>query len=190
MRVNILVLTPEIARKYKDEARRCLVGDRTCSLQNMRKSCFAIELCDGKRSTGSVGDLDLSALLSYRHAFVAVGFDTNCFMGCISIDDAASSHVLTRGAAGPCELEEGDGFIGNLCVSDEHRAQHVGTRLVNHACLMYSRAWLSVRTEHGGDDEGGRMLGDRKRGLVGYYESLGFRERSHSRCGKFVLMRR
>ena len=189
MRVNVLAATPAVVRQYADESRRCLVGDRTCSLDNVRRSCFAIELCERDRSA-PVANLDLHTMRNHAHTLVAVDFDTKSFLGCLTLDDAPSM-LAGRLAAGENDRpRKDDGFLSNLCVSDEHRSRHVGSTLVHHARCMYARIWLMVCTEDWATDGGEQreMLCERKRKLVGFYEQLGFREHSLTTCKRLLVM--
>ena len=75
---EIVHLTPELLITFQEDAKRALVGDGSCSVDNVAISCFASELCSCNRNPQS---LELSSLMDFPIRLVAVR--ENVFVGCV-----------------------------------------------------------------------------------------------------------
>lgn len=117
--VRIVPLTRALATHYRGSSRSALSGDGSCSLENMRDSCFASEACN-RRSTPC---MTIEDLLSAKIAFVAV--DGDHFVGCVSASDSSSlCYDFPH-----CRSTEGL-LLSNLCVSKPYRRYGVGKLLI------------------------------------------------------------
>ena len=136
--VRVVRLTPELATRLKAQAAVALNGDGSCSLNAMTTSCFASENCahgGGRRQSSA---LQLDALLTQPHAFVAVSdlapdgttrHAEDAFVGCVSCGPAR--HSIAARLFPRTEFADTAHVLSNLCVASEYRKHHVGRRLVD-----------------------------------------------------------
>lgn len=141
---EIVFLSQERLAEFREEAKRALVGDGTCSLQNTSISCFASELCACKRNPQS---LELSSLMDYPIRLIAV-LDGH-FVGCVAagplrdVPDAS----LRRAARNPSDM-----FVVSLCVASDARNGGIGRLLLDGVRRAAPKADLFLTTRIMSDD--------------------------------------
>ena len=172
--VDVLPLTPELVRTCNEAASVALSGDGTCSLENVAISCFASEAC----ARGQSPLMDLAALVSSRHSFVAL--HEGNFVGCVSAHPCRLAHVVRLFpdlCFGPEDL-----LLSNLCVAHACRGQpfRAGRKLIETVLdVAPANLYLLVAL--------GPCLEERSANLRRMYAHLGFRE--VVACERAVLMR-
>lgn len=188
---DALVITSvdALSPALRAEAERALVGDRTCSLENMERTCFASEYCafaDGDASRASFcsgTSFHANALLALVALTVRAGTPT--FVGCVCVGPAA--HFAS---AFPYARAPQDGWIVyNLCVASAFQGSGVGRRLLDAVRVQAGSAhplYLTVmRTRGSGAVE--RTMRDRVARLEGTYARLGC-ERCYT-SAEYILYR-
>lgn len=138
--IRIERLNPSLAQELEEHASLAFVGEnKTCSLDNKERSCFAAELCRAKGSQ-SCGDMSLKSFLSSDAAFVAMtDVDTDGhtklarkrFVGSISCVSLQVEDCDSMQLQYPCCM------VSNVCVSDPYRKSGTGTVL-----LKLMLAWI------------------------------------------------
>lgn len=166
-------LTSTLANRFANECRQAWNGDETCSLSNMRMSCFASEGCSARRSCK--GDFDFRSFLKYQTPVVAVDAGEKIFMGCASADPCATSsafqvlfpHVAT---------EPGAGVVFNLCVNAKHRGGGVARALMSTMHGKYPVVYvLVVLPSPGSAPHVQAEMRERSDRLKSIYGHMGFR---------------
>ena len=193
MGLTIVPLTAELASQLNGEAALALNGDGTCSLEAMRTSCFASELCG---QGGSAMQLD--QLLGAPHKWVALSdrgpdgepLDRQAFVGCVS----AGSHHHARSMFRLHEFEPDSLVLSNLCVHSKYRNRrelgdrnlHVGRKLVQKVLdLGAPKIYLMIARDPGGDAS--TVFASRVPMLQAVYSNLGFHECGE--CQRAFLLR-
>lgn len=161
-------LTPELCDRIVRQASKALLGDRTCSIENIRTSCFASEFCALQRPM----KIRVRNMLFCRHAFVALDDETQDFVGCVSSDLAASTlRTLFPGVShSPTAL-----LLSNLCVDHNHRRRQAGQKLMKTVLALSSDLFLLVvRAQYTDDTAFAEMQSTSESKLMSWYMWLGF----------------
>lgn len=140
--ITIHALDARLARLFGAQAHTALYGDGTCHPDNMRRSCFATEMCAWRNAPPSrnvlAGYLD-------RSAFVALD-GPDQFVGCIVLDDIRNWHhhfpqlACARDAVVLC----------SLCVAHAYRRHRVGARLLRTAVAACDGREVLLAVNHRG----------------------------------------
>lgn len=166
--MKIVPLTCELCDKFAQQASNALIGDGTCSLENIQTSCFASELCAKHRPL----TMRLRNMLFCKHTFVALNDDTHTFVGCVTADLAASTL---------CTLFPGIShtstslLLSNLCVDKGLRRQGAGRMLVDAVTALSPDLFLLVQRAQPTHDTTFFSSQSRSEAkLKSWYASLGF----------------
>ncbi|MAT10956.1 MAG: hypothetical protein CMM02_08105 [Rhodopirellula sp.] len=143
---EIVHLTPELLITFQEDAKRALVGDGSCSLDNVAISCFASELCSCNRNPQS---LELSSLMDFPIRLVAVR--ENVFVGCVAagpLRDVPNSLLRRVGC------KSSDLFVVSLCVASDARNGGIGRLLLDgvRRAAPSSDLYLTTRKMSDGSD--------------------------------------
>ena len=175
--VQIVALTEALADEVREEGERALVGDASCSVSNMKESCFACEQC----RRGGTPRMRVHDFLLYPIRYVAVrcggGGDRRAFVGCVTAGPMGGDLASLAG--------RDDGFLlSNLCVSGRERKGGTGRRLVQavrDAIVRYrggaARSALYLCVACSSDEEAPNIDGvfsSRVPRLLDYYRGQGF----------------
>lgn len=190
--VRVVRLTPELARHVAEAAREAYVGDGTCSLLNMRRSCFACEMCASGISTPRHDPLALCQMESYvaltdadPQGRVLPFGEPLRYVGCVSVRTLPGDIVLPAGYdPGP--------FICNLCVAPDYRQSGAGTKLIERV-LREKRGqsvYLTVYHDEGARPDVHDVFAVREPKLISYYNSLGFARCPCTETPHCVMVRR
>ena len=124
------------------DANNALIGDKSCSSANLKKSCFAIEFCD----SNSTCSMDLRNLQYSRYAFLAYTPSSLRFVGCVSASPVRDfSGIETEITCPPSAL-----MLYNLCTSNDFRGHGVATHLLQKVIdVSESDVFLTVMPSQG-----------------------------------------
>ena len=183
------MLDGTLAERMRKSADVSINGNGTCSLDTMRNSCFASEMC----AAGSSRRMQLHDLLSAKHAFVYDEGRDGDFVGCVSAD-CCNEHVEDMFA--PYEFERNALIISNLCVSNEKRKSNIGTLLMERAMqenasgpcyVLVSLGFVEPSVASTIRDSVRCTFDKRVHGLLAFYKTLGFEP--VAKCDRAYLMR-
>ena len=183
-RVRIVPLTTELARLHDTAASACLVGDRTCSLDNMRRSCFASELCAQSRPL----HMSLRSFVGAPLALVALVREDDggeSFGGCVCAGAPEGFRALFS------QLDDKrDVVLSNLCVSEARRGLGIGRALLERTreWAMGRPLYLTVaRAASATDADVVTAFEERVARLIETYERCRFRQCAS--CAEALLLR-
>jgi GNAT superfamily N-acetyltransferase len=157
-------LTPDQKRDVVKWADAAFYGDRSCTEENLRRACFAIERCTAPRPQFPGGH-HVRSLLAAKHGLYYVAVDAGQILGILCVAQQRDSD-----------------FLYAFCVAEAHRGSGVGKSLLDHVVQTHGAnrtleltvvhpkpwtprtpmtAWTALQAQH-----------DR---LVVFYRSFGFR---------------
>ena len=186
--VAILPLTRELARTFDAQATEAYVGDRSCSFENMRMSCFASEGCN---MTGrcSVSTGLLASFLKAHTALVAVDDAHEVLLGYVCVDLCAMSSTI-RIKYPFTAFEPGAGIAYNLCVATHARGHGLVRQFMQRLATTYTVVYVMINLPSTAASRTVRehML-TRVDGLRSLYEHLDFRRVPGQTADNYELMR-
>jgi GNAT superfamily N-acetyltransferase len=147
--------------KIRAQALVSLYGTKTCDVRNMKRSCFASEMC-----SYHTPHQDIDVLMRAKYPIVVL--DGERFCACI----AAHPMNYAPGFLN-VELERGSLFIYTLCVDDGYRQMSIAHELINVIKATNRAIYLTVA--RGKDIEYEDFFTHRSSKLLKYYENHGFR---------------
>ena len=147
-----------------------LVGDKTCSLDNMNVSCFASERCNSSRafSTGDMNSIDMANGALDTYALVC---------------DAAVLAVATTHRMSNCgflgmrsSVHPDDVLLANLCVNQAKRSKGMGRTMIEHILKRSpANVYVSVRLpDRDAPDAVRSFMHERSQNLVSLYKHMQF----------------
>lgn len=123
------------SQKIREEAERALYGNRTCSLENMKTTCFASELCsisNGNKNFPrkmTFQNESTLTLIAHTTGGTAMCGDSKRFVGCICV--GPFSLYPSRWFPDYLKPTSDTHVIFNLCVSSDFQGGGVGRQLIN-----------------------------------------------------------
>lgn len=186
---GVRVLNGTLAERMRKSADVSINGDGKCTLETMRNSCFASEMC----AAGSNRRMHLDDLLNAKHAFVYDDGHGGDFVGCVSAN-CCNGQIKTMFPEH--EFEPNALIISNLCVSNEKRKSNIGTLLMNRAMqrntdgpcyVLVSLGFVEPSVASATRDSVLCTFDKRVPGLLAFYDKLGFKK--VSQCNSAYLMR-
>lgn len=185
-RVVVRPLTLDLANRFKEVGHKAWQGNRTCSLENMKTSCFAAEECNLNGSCKA--PFQLSSLVDKGSPVVAMDETNASFLGCATAERCEESSMFQI-LYPHVTVEAGAGFVFGLCVDSSCRRSGAAREILRHMNLKYPTIYLTVRLpDRGARPDVRDYMSERSSKLVGIYEHLGFSTVTSS--AEFVLMRR
>lgn len=172
----------QLSDRQFEMATRMLIGDMSCSLQNLKYSCFASERCNRAHatSTGSLDARNLAHTPSVANdgggARAVIGPHTgDAVLGVANTLPIDECTFLKLNNAPPRRGV----LICNLCVEESYRARGVGRLLLDHIRSNCNRhgvdTYVSIALPDPAADAGIRaFMTERSADLVRYYRRMGF----------------
>tara|TARA_B110001452_G_scaffold60502_1_gene47202 strand:- start:7528 stop:8145 length:618 start_codon:yes stop_codon:yes gene_type:complete len=188
---RIVPFTADLDGLIRGQAMTAILGDGSCSEENMGFACFACEHCnrgEGGNDKRIVRDFDASSLTKERTAFAAIDDETGSvsFMGCATADYCIVSSAL--GVLFPYVVfEPTAGLVSNLCVGSSARRRGIAKDLMTLMAREYTPLYVLVMlpsetcTPHVHCH-----MKERSSKLKEYYKDLGMEVLGHSTM--YVLM--
>ena len=143
---TIVRLTEDLASRITRQMETAILGDGSCSEENMGTACFACEHCNqekgGKRI---VSGFDASSLTKERTAFVAIDDETGSvsFLGCATANYCIVSSAL--GVLFPYVVfEPTAGLVSNLCIGSSARRRGIAKDLMMLMAREYTPLYVLV----------------------------------------------
>ena len=155
-----------------------LYGSNSCSIEDIKTSCFASESCmyDG-------GTSNLDVLLHCSYAYVCRENDTFC--ACVAANKCEYGKVPYFDDV---KCSKDSLFLHTLCVENKYRKNGLATRLLNKIKKKNRPIYLTVLNGKNGKNYKLKdFLNNRSEKLVEFYEKNGFKLIKTSR--KFELMK-
>lgn len=186
---GVRVLNGTLAERMRKSADVSINGDGGCTLETMRNSCFASEMC----AAGSSRRMHLDDLLNAKHGFVYDDGHGGDFVGCVSAD-CCNERIKTMFPEH--EFEPNALIISNLCVSNEKRKGNIGTLLMKRAIqentdgpcyVLVSLGFVEPSVASATRDSVLCTFYKRVPGLLAFYKTLGFKP--VAKCDRAYLMR-
>ena len=147
-----------------------LIGDKSCSLDNMNVSCFASELCNSSHAsgTGDMNPMDISNSSLDTYALVS---------------DATVLAVAATRRMSDCEflgmrssIDLDDVLLLNLCVNKTTRAKGMGRTMIEHILKRSpGNVYVSVRLPDSNAPKTVQsFMQERSQNLVSLYKHMQF----------------
>ena len=181
--IEVVPLTEENVTRLEAQATLALNGTGRCDLDNMKRSCFAIEGC----ANGNPKALTLRGLLEDAcHAFVAVARTEQGveFVGCVGFSKVNAGQQLFQFPP----VEHPGFYLFRLCVAEEFRRHGVAAMLLNAARnIAHCHIYLVVASKSESDVVRPYLKerADRLRQL--YQSKMGFRLVSEGDMGCLMI---
>lgn len=132
--VTIRDLTDNVAPNIRSDVDSMGIGNGSCSLSNMKTSCFASELCQHTNGLGPSRPFG-SSMWHSKYKYVAL--HNNRAVGVVCALPTSTFSYID---------DDGGYSISNLCVLNEYRSHGVGRQLLNHILRQMhgERIYISV----------------------------------------------
>lgn len=166
--MQVLDLTPQLAKAHDARAVKAFVGDGTCSLENMETSCFASESCNrgSHRLSFSLDDL-------IRNDLKLVCVEGDTFHGCLSAQKAEDSTAL-KILFPNLKIVPNSVLVSNLCVALVSRGKGVCKSLLREIFRKHSTVYVLVAREKSYNSHINTFMQNRSQNLVKLYRRLHF----------------
>ena len=160
---NIVKCTKCTSRQIKEQMKKEIYGDSTCSLSNMKNTCFACEYCNTSNTVpeNSIHD-DNTYILE----------DTNRYIASVNLTDAAQNPFI-RVMHPECETTAG--YVASLCVAFDQRGRGHAKALLNYCQWRYPVLYLAVALPTSKDTTTAELMRTRSQKLLHMYYHLNFR---------------
>ena len=145
---------------FEKKIEKLMYGNKSCSLENLKTSCFASEMCSTKRNFTSITDFLLSG-----YAFAITIENSVC--GCYGLQKNYMSqefyHIVP---------EKNSFFIHSLCISNSLRGKGLGTFVLEELKKLNVPLYLTVLKTM--IDEFKEFFDTKINNLVNFYSKTGF----------------
>lgn len=117
----------DLDEKQQSSVQDMMVGNRTCSLENMTTSCFASERCNRCPTAKNTGHMSIESLLHGSLATYALLRDGREVLAVATTRPMKQCGLTMRPPAPQTGV-----LLSNLCVRNTERSNGIGKHILNH----------------------------------------------------------